>query len=82
MSKDVEIVSDGVTVWVHAPQGTIARFGRNGIDVHTSDTSACLHCTHEATTTNAQWREFVSDVERFYGITVGNEHRPLRIEPS
>lgn len=76
-----QVVSDGVTVWVHGPHGTIARFGRLGIDVHTYDTTGCLHCTHEPTDSWAKWNEFVEAVAIHYNVDIGDEHRPSRVVP-
>lgn len=74
-----DIQSDGRVVWVHSSAGhTVARFGANGIDVHTADSTACLDCTHGPTGL-ADWDRFVASVQEHYGVTVGPEHRPDRL---
>jgi hypothetical protein len=75
----VEIFSDGRIVWVNGGDtgGAIGRFGLNGIDVHTADTTGCLHCTHERTEA-ADWDIFVSKMREHHGVKVGDEHRPER----
>lgn len=73
-----EIQSDGRTVWVHSSEGhTVARFGANGIDVHTADSSGCIDCTHGPTAL-ADWELFVASVNRHYGVHIGAVHRPTR----
>lgn len=73
----VLVESDGATVWVHGLDGTIGRFGRLGIDVHTADTAGCLHCTH-GVTTSADWPAFVAKMQEHHGVTVGAQHCPGR----
>lgn len=82
-----ELLSDGRTVWINAADGSnIARFGRMGIDVHTSITdqmkgaSQCLACTH-GMTDFADWRRFQALVQEHYGIMVGDDHMPKYIKP-
>jgi len=71
------IESDGETVWVHYAGMTIARFGVRGIDIHTADTTGCLHCTH-GTTNFGDWRIFQQKMFEHYYVTVGDEHMPER----
>lgn len=71
-----EITSDGETVWVNAPL-CLARFGKNGIDVHTADTSGCLYCTHDATRP-LDWETFKAKVWEHHGIAVTDEFKPER----
>ena len=75
----VGIESDGRTVWVSTVNGTIARFGEMGIDVHTSDTTGCLHCTHGPTTFD-DWWTFVAKVAEHHNIDVGERHMPDRFK--
>jgi hypothetical protein len=79
---EVQIMSDGVTVWVNGPSGSLARFGAMGIDVHTADTTGCLYCTHGPTATEEQWRAFVDAVAEHHQVAVTNDHRPARIRPA
>lgn len=77
-----EVVSDGITVWVNSAKGNLARFGRNGIDIHRSpvqgrQTVECLFCTH-AKVTAADWELFVTKVREHHGIEVGDQYRPDR----
>lgn len=74
-AADYAIQSDGRTVWVHTDAGTIARFGPNGVDVHTPDTAACLDCTH-GTTGPDEWARFVNAMAAHYDIPVTDDHRP------
>lgn len=80
------IDSDGVTVWVNGSAGEcIGRFGRNGIDIHTtieaqtSGKPQCLHCTHEPTTIN-DWWVFLKKMHELYHIDpdILGEHIPNR----
>jgi hypothetical protein len=41
MKKEVQIESDGVTVWVNGDGGLLGRFGRMGIDVHVDPAQRC-----------------------------------------
>lgn len=75
---DVEISSDGATVWVNGPDGAIGRFGARGIDVHTVDTSGCLYCTHELTG-RSDWDVFAVKMREHHGVDVDDEHMPVRL---
>lgn len=79
----VEIVSDGEIVWVNGGPagGSIARFGKRGIDVHTLDTTGCLHCTHEPTGLE-DWEIFKAKVLEHHGVEVADEHMPKRLSTS
>jgi hypothetical protein len=74
------IESDGITVWVNGAVGALARFGRNGIDIHKvggTQGNECLFCTHAVTQTG-DWVTFVDQMQRLYGITVPDKHQPDR----
>jgi hypothetical protein len=74
-----QVQSDGRSVWVHCSNGmTVARFGRFGIDVHSLDSTECLHCTHGETSPE-DWAAFVASVKHHYGFVVPVEHRPERL---
>ncbi len=75
--NEPQIQSDGRTVWVHHIAGTIGRFGELGIDVHTPDTTGCLHCTHGVTNLG-DWRVFKQKMSEHHYVTVGDEHMPIR----
>jgi len=82
MTRDFELFGDGYTVWVNASDGSsIARFGRMGIDVHTSATAQadgavqCLACTHGQTDL-ADWRRFQELLIEHYGIIVDDSYIP------
>jgi hypothetical protein len=79
-AADVEIVSDGRTVWINggATGGAIGRFGPNGIDVHSLDTTSCLYCTH-AKTYVGDWAIFKAKMLEHHGVIVDEGHRPLRL---
>lgn len=76
-ADQVQISSDGQTVWVHAMDGsTVGRFDwRFGIDVHTTVTaqlagqSQCLHCTHTAPTEN-DWQMFRQLTWQHHGVFI------------
>lgn len=83
-----EVRNDGRTVWVNSGKtgAALARFGPNGIDIHKEidpdaelDGTECLSCTHGPATL-ADWGRFVREVQEFYGVTVGEEHRPTWLE--
>lgn len=76
---EVEILSDGDMVWINGGPtgGAIGRFGKNGIDIHTLDTTGCLHCTH-GPTSSADYDTFVAKMLEHHGVAVGAEHRPRR----
>lgn len=65
-------------MWVNHLTGSIARFGKNGIDVHTADTAGCLYCTHSVTT-GADWELFKEKVLEHHDVVVTDEHKPLRL---
>lgn len=76
---DVEVLSNGETVWVNGGEtgGAIGRFGPNGIDVHSADTTSCLYCTHERTTVE-DWFTFQSKMLEHHGVRVNDDHTPRR----
>jgi hypothetical protein len=74
---EVGIVSDGTVVWVNRSTGCIGRFGKNGIDVHSVDTSTCLHCTHERAT-KKNWEVFKEKMLEHHLVVVTNIHKPER----
>jgi hypothetical protein len=82
--KLYEVISDGITVWVNGSQGNLARFGRNGIDIHRPplqmlQKGECLYCTHEKVTA-ADWDLFVAKVKEHYGIEIEEQYRPDRFK--
>lgn len=71
-----QIQSDGRAVWLTLDTGmTVARFGMQGIDVHTPQADGCLACTH-GLTGPADWEKFQLLVEDHYDIVITDEHRP------
>lgn len=85
-TPDHEITSDGTCVWVNAADGScIARFGRQGTDVHKDVASMllgegqCLDCCPHTGDLDADWAYFTASVMRHYGIAVGDEHKPHRV---
>lgn len=80
---DYGIQWDGRTVWVHHEAETVARFGINGIDIHTkieqqlAGESPCLSCTHSVTT-HADWEQFVDEMLRYYNVQVPAAAIPVR----
>jgi hypothetical protein len=83
MSPAHGIETDGVTVWINGPDGLLARFGRNGIDIHNplsvqqDSGRECLFCTHTPTD-HQDWELFVLKMAELHGITVGPELMPDR----
>ena len=78
--NDVEIYSDGITVWVCDKRGcTIGRFGKFGIDIHhhQEDMTECLFCTHEEVG-HHDWTLFVSKMKEYYDVKIPKEFRPDR----
>lgn len=82
--RQIDITSDGRTVWVNLPSGCIGHFGLYGVDVHTTPaaqiegTAQCLDCTH-APTTLTDWRRFQAALQAHYDIEVGDEWIPARL---
>ena len=78
---NVQIQSDGKTVWVNTPNGNcIARFGKMGIDIHHDDTNGkaqCLYCTHELTQPK-DWKTFQEKTKELHNVEVTDEHKPTR----
>jgi hypothetical protein len=89
--KHVQIDTDGITVWVNTEAGCIARFGRQGIDIHQVRWLAelnvnkhgpnvldeCLYCTH-APTTKTDWHTFVAKMLELYRFKVPEKYMPRR----
>jgi len=85
MSLEYEITTDGTTVWVNSSDGAIARFGKNGIDIHCSlgemveFGTQCLQCTHQPTTVD-DWRAFQDGMLKHHGISVSDGFMPKRFK--
>jgi hypothetical protein len=83
--RDVDIQSDGRTVWVHASDGAcIGRFGWMGVDIHRaiddqSMMGECLCCTHGRTGA-VEWRLFVDGMLEHHGVTVDERYRPTGLD--
>ena len=82
--QQVQVISDGYTVWVNGRDGLISRFGMAGIDIHKSlveqeSGNECLFCTHGRTTI-ADWELFKQKMLELYGATISDEHRPMRLQ--
>jgi hypothetical protein len=81
--KHVQIETDGITVWVNTEVGCIARFGRQGIDIHRMHAETkgvcdeCLYCTH-APTTKTDWHTFVAKTLELYRLKVPEKYMPRR----
>ena len=73
----VDVTSDGKTVWVNSATGCLGRFGRFGIDIHTRDTTGCLHCTH-GIVSDDDWEVFKEKMLEHHGVLVGDIYKPLR----
>lgn len=83
----IAIESDGRTVWVHRGGETIGRFGRFGIDVHSTlqeqmeGASQCKCCTH-GPTSSTHWELFKAAMLQYHEVIVGNEYMPIRLQGS
>ena len=81
---DIEIFSDGRTVWVNTPECAIGRFGPYGIDVHRTIQAQmegqpeCLACTHGPTNL-ADWRRFQTLMIEHYNVMIPDNHMPSSI---
>lgn len=82
--RDVDIVTDGTTVWVNASDGMcIGRFGPRGIDIH-QDTRGqlagehCLFCRKSADPlakrgTRSDWLLFVEKMRALHGVEISKD---------
>jgi hypothetical protein len=79
---NVEIATDGTTVWVNgADGGCIGRFSPNASEIHMTAAlqietgRQCLMCTHGKPDYHA-WKDFVVTMERIYGVNIPESRRP------
>lgn len=78
-----EILADGKTVWVNSgvDGNCLARFGRGGIDIHSTMAEQmeggkqCPLCTHRQPT-ELDWGLFQSAMLKFYGVEIKEEWKP------
>lgn len=77
-----EIQTDGRAVWVSGADGSnLGRFGRWGVDVHTTieaqmnGAGQCLVCTHGHTTLS-DWRTFQHGMLEHHGVVVPDDVMP------
>ena len=79
-----QIETDGTTVWVNSADSCVGRFGRMGVDVHTTLSAQmagapqCLECVHGPVTV-ATWWVFQRAMEKHYGIVVDDTYMPRRL---
>lgn len=76
LTYGIQISLSRDTVWVHASDGsTVGRFGRMGIDIHTSVTeqmngaSQCDLCTHGRVTAQ-DWETFRMEALTRWGVAI------------
>jgi hypothetical protein len=81
-NENVQIESDGMTVWVNDSTGCcIGRFSRFGIDVHRDGDAQlrgepeCLDCVKGLDPVDS-WERFVSSMKIHHFVDVSDEHRP------
>lgn len=73
---DVEIRSDGKTVWVNGPEVCLGRFGPRGVDVHNDaagqmEGHQCLDCRQEP-----DWEAFKASMLKYHEVEVSDDYRP------
>ena len=83
--ENMQIDTDGITVWINDSYGCIARFGVMGIDVHRTpekqrNQGECLFCTH-AKVTARDWERFKTKVLEHHGVVVADRYKPKRFCP-
>jgi hypothetical protein len=84
---NVEIMSDGKTVWINDSNGcNIGRFCRNGIDIHYSGDQQialghqCLDCKI-GPCTDADWEHFKVGMSKSYAVVISDKHKPHNLVP-
>lgn len=88
INSKFEIFTDGRTVWINASDGSsVGRFGRMGIDIHTSaddqmnGAPQCLACTHERTTVS-DWHKFQVLMKQHFDIDIDVSLMPMYLQTS
>lgn len=81
-----ELMTDGKTVWVNAPDGMcVSRFTPRGVDVHgtTEQQLSGIQCEdcfqRNPETPDADWKRFVDSTKQIHGVAVPEQFRPLTI---
>lgn len=79
LTYDIQISLSRDVVWVHASDGsTVGRFGKMGIDIHTSVTeqmkgaSQCDLCTHGRVTAH-DWDTFRREALTRWGVVIPDD---------
>ena len=75
VARDIEIMTDGITVWVNTPEGLIGRLGPRGIDVHAKPGSD-VHCLDCRRLPENPWESFVGSMEKHHGVTIQKKWQP------
>lgn len=66
-----ELLTNGLTVWVNTGEaGAIARFGRQRMDIHNAENTACAHCGAPS------WRIFIKQMKEVHGLEIPEDFRP------
>lgn len=79
--RQIDITSDGRTVWVNLPSGCIGRFGPDSAEVHApqDEDGPNLGWFIGAPTTLADWRRFQAALQAHYDTEVVDEWMPARL---
>lgn len=79
LEYEIQLSEPRNVVWIHAPDGsTVGRFGRMGIDLHTTVTEQmagapqCRLCTHD-TPSIEDWQLFRAKALEWWGVEVPDD---------
>jgi len=78
---EVEVSSDGRTVWVNGLTALIGRFSKMGIDVHVDGTCAGDGCV-PGPCTKEHWETFKTQMLAVHNVVVTDDHMPKYLESS
>ena len=75
---DLEIHSDGKTVWVNNHHGLLGRLGPRGIDIHEDPSlpNHEVHCIDCGPLPPNPWEYFVKAMRKKHNVHIEDKHQP------
>lgn len=74
--RQIQIHTDGRTLWINGPNGLLGRLGPRGIDVH-AEPGSTVHCLDCGPLPAEPWEAFKVSMKKHHGVLLGDQWEPL-----